>query len=79
MTAALLPKLRPSLAFTLHVRIDDRKAFARAAVKQAVADGIDEDAARVSSRDLGWCATMLFDPGTSPDGCTLLDSSTETA
>ena len=71
-------------AFTLHLRVTDRTALHAAAMTRAVADGMSRgDAYRVLGTkrrpDVPACLTMLFDPGLSPDGTEILDSTAEGA
>ena len=59
---------------SLHLRVHDVRAFARAAQHRAIADGIVETLkeareAGYSQRDLGACALILLDPGLPPPGC----------
>lgn len=64
---------RPMIEVSLLLTVHDPEAFAAAARKQAVADGITpEDAAEEYTADnLRACAQMLFDPGISPPGCSI--------
>lgn len=69
------------VAVTLHLTIHDAKDFRQAAYERALEDGLDEDDAKTfldpEGKHLGECAVMLFDPGMSPQGCSIVDSSTE--
>ena len=64
---------------SIYFRVTDRKAFIRAARKQAIADkaarNMKEAAELVD--DVSSAARWLFDPGVSPDGCEILDSTCE--
>ena len=68
-----------SVSVTLYLTVDDAEAFAQAAVARAIEEGVDaDDAASTYTADaLTDCARMLFDPGISPPGCEILDSSAE--
>ena len=70
----------PTVDVTISLRIHDVRAFVKAARKQAIAEGIDPEEARTTYKatDLGACAVMLLDPGTSPSGSEILESSSET-
>lgn len=67
---------------TIAVRVHDARAFARAAQRRAIDDGIAGSLREArengySVRDLSACAQMLFDPGISPAGCEILESSAQ--
>ena len=72
---------------TLHVSIDDPQALWDRAVQQLRADGVltsdelgDDEIGMIGTReepDLSGCLRMILDPGTSPDGMTINDSSVE--
>ena len=67
---------------TLHLQINDKQALYRAALAQMEKDGINKKDANKSLRpggaiDVGNCLRMLLDPGVSPDGCQILDSTAE--
>lgn len=68
------------ITVTIAVRVHDKKAFVRAAQKRAINDGIAKTMREAreygyNTHDLPACAQMLFDPGISPDGCEILESS----
>jgi len=69
--------VQPQVDVTLHLRVYDPYKFAAAAVAQAIKDGVDpEEAASTYTEDnLTGCARMIFDPGQSPPGCQIEDSS----
>lgn len=62
------------------LRIHDVRTFVRTARARAIDEGIDpEDARRIyRAGNLGECALMLIDPGESPDGAEILESTYET-
>lgn len=66
---------RTAWQVTLYVNVDDPRALRAAAL--AANPGQARLLGRKSRPDVGACLRMLFDPGTSPDGCRILDSSTE--
>lgn len=70
-----------SLTVSLALSIHDEHAFRQAAAERADSDGLDREESRAyldaASKSLGDCAVMIFDPGTSPPGCSILDSSSE--
>ena len=68
---------KASIEVTLSMSIHDAEAFAAAAVARAIKDGVDEQDARATYTpdDLRACAVMLLDPGVSPDGSQIEDSS----
>ncbi|MEY2161399.1 hypothetical protein [Rhodanobacter sp. FW106-PBR-LB-2-11] len=65
---------------TIAITVDDEAVFRRAAHDRALADQLgQEEAVSYLSADLtsvGQCAIMLLDPGVSPKGCSILDSTT---
>ena len=68
-----------TLTLQIHLRISDEREFRQAARDRALVDGCTaaEAATYLNKRrtSLGQCGAMLFDPGTSPDGCQILDTS----
>ena len=58
---------------TIEIEVDDAEVFAARARRQAIDEGWgrDEAALQFSAENLGACAQMIFDPGRSPDGCTI--------
>lgn len=70
-----------SHSITIEFEVHDEDAFRQAAQNRAIADGLEEaEAAAYLDEDkhsIGDCAVMLFDPGVSPDGCSILGSSGE--
>lgn len=72
---------------TISVRVYDRKALLAAALQHALTvDKLDEVSARQlltdtdedsDGVDVSACLRMLLDPGVSPDGCDIQDSSCE--
>ncbi|MGH8159259.1 MAG: hypothetical protein ACREPQ_14155 [Rhodanobacter sp.] len=71
-----------TLAVTLLIEIGDEVAFRQAAHDRALTDNLCDDEAAtyldIEETSLGQCAVMLLDPGVSPPGCSIVDSSTET-
>lgn len=68
------------IAMTLNIHIDDEAAFRAEAARIARRNMEDDDANLYLSEDefsLGECAQMIFDPGVSPDGCTIQGGQTE--
>ncbi len=70
---------RAQVQVTLHLTVNDVQAFVAAAVERAIAEGVsEEDAGKTyTSENLGACAVMLIDPGMSPPGSQIEDSSSE--
>jgi len=68
---------------TIAITVDDEAAFRRAAHDRAVADELgQEEAETYLNADLttvGECAIMLLDPGVSPNGCSILESTSNQA
>lgn len=73
---------------TLHVSIDDAQALWDRALQQMRDDGIlqgddepgEDEIEMIGTRDepdLAGCLRMVLDPGTSPDGITINDSSVD--
>lgn len=67
------------LNVTLWLRVHDKKAFVAAARARAIADGERPAEARrnYTASNLRACALALLDPGLSPPGSEILDSSAE--
>ncbi|MEY2117322.1 hypothetical protein [Rhodanobacter sp. FW106-PBR-R2A-1-13] len=68
-------------SITLFFQLHDEQAFRQAAHERALTDGLNAEEA-LSYLDpekstVGACAIMLFDPGVSPPGCSITDSSTD--
>ena len=66
---------------SIYFRVTDRKAFIRAARLQCIADKAAnnmKEAAEIID-NVSTAAHWLFDPGISPDGCEILDSTCEMA
>jgi len=63
---------------TIAIIVDDEAGFRRAAHDRAIADDLgQQEAETYLNADLttvGECAVMLLDPGVSPKGCSILDS-----
>ena len=70
-----------TIEVSVYLRVHDPKRFVAAAQYRAVEEGVDPDDAvdTYNEDDLGACARMLFDPGVSPPGCEILDSTAEEA
>jgi hypothetical protein len=66
---------------TVSLDVWDQRAFREAAYKRAMSDGLSEKEAKSYSSarktSLGQCAIMLLDPGQSPAGADIIDSSSE--
>lgn len=71
--------MRDQVTVSITIEIHDPEAFAMAALQRARDDGLDDaDLESTYSPDnLSACAIMLFDPGVSPPGCSIQDSSAE--
>lgn len=71
----------PTIGVTVDLRIYDEKAFRRAAYERGIEDGLSEEEAKEyldpDSKSLGECGQMLIDPGVSPEGTEILQSSSE--
>jgi hypothetical protein len=65
----------------IDIEVFDEKVFRQKAKERALEDGLsEEDAAGYldeECQNIGACAQMLFDPGISPDGCEIIQSSAE--
>jgi hypothetical protein len=78
---------RIDASVTIFVMIHDPQALWDRAVTQAIDDKAISDASEASNiedmigtrkePDLSGCLRMIFDPGESPDGCQIEDSSAE--
>lgn len=66
-----------ALMLQLHLDVFDEPAFRASARSRALRDGASaEQADRFTDPEktsLAACAGMLFDPGTGPDGCEILE------
>ncbi len=68
---------------SLYVRVHDKEELFKSASAQALKEGMSE--AEIGEMlkspdneiDVSACLRMIFDPGTSPAGCEILDSSCE--
>lgn len=62
--------------FHMSIQIDDEMQFRQQAADAAKASELShsEDYLDEDITSLGQCAIMLFDPGESPQGCSILDS-----
>ncbi len=69
------------VAVTVFLRVYDEERFREAAYDRAIQDGLDEETAmqykHEEEKSLSECAQMLIDPGTSPSGAEILESSSE--
>jgi hypothetical protein len=70
---------RTAWQITLHVNVWDREALYTAAKARALADGyrvrdLRETIGTKRRPDVSACLVMLLDPGTSPAGCSIEDS-----
>lgn len=70
---------RAQVQVTLNLTVSEVQAFVAAAVERAIAEGVSEEDARetYTAENLGACAVMLIDPGMSPPGSQIEDSSSE--
>lgn len=70
-----------SYTFTLYLSVHDETALRKAAETRALDDGMTpEEAAEYldeAKQSITDCIVMLFDPGESPDGCQIEQSSAE--
>lgn len=70
-------------AVSLYVRVRDKKELFKTASAQAKKDGMSDAEIKEMLKDsdnkidVSACLRMIFDPGTSPAGCEILDSSCE--
>lgn len=64
---------------TLEIEVFDKDAFRNAAIEQAKKDGLEVGPdSGFDPDDISDCAKMIFDPGVSPPGCQIEESSVET-
>lgn len=64
---------------TLDIEVFDKHAFRNAAIVQAKKDGLEVGPnSGFDPDDISDCAQMIFDPGVSPPGCKIEESSVET-
>ncbi|MBB5546527.1 hypothetical protein A8H39_00120 [Paraburkholderia fungorum] len=72
---------RASISVTIELDIHDPAAFRHAAYKRALDDNLGEDEAKeyldAEKTSLGACAIMILDPGVSPDGASIENSSSD--
>lgn len=70
-----------NVSVTVFLRVYDEKQFREAAYDRAIEDGLDEASAAQykdqEEKSLSECAQMFIDPGISPSGAEILDSSSE--
>lgn len=74
--------MRTTHQVSIYVEVSHRQALYKAALARAMADGLDKKDAESNLKSFGSidvhkCLIMLFDPGTSPDGCKILDTAVE--
>lgn len=72
---------RETISVTVHLDIYDPATFRAEAYARALKDGLDEEQAaeylNPEKMSLGQCGIMLIDPGVSPDGAQIENSSAE--
>ncbi|MGF6604758.1 hypothetical protein P3T23_009514 [Paraburkholderia sp. GAS448] len=72
---------RTSISVTIELDVHDPAAFRQVAYKRALEDGLDEEDAKEyvdpKKMSLGACAIMILDPGVSPDGADIENSSSD--
>lgn len=73
---------RTAWQVTLHVNVNDSGALWAAAQAHCIQSGMTQDDTHEilgdqSKPDIGNCLRMLLDPGTSPEGCEIVDSGAE--
>ena len=70
-----------SITFTLALKVDEESQFRQRAYEQALAEHLEDDEAKTyldsDETSLTQCAIMIFDPGVSPLGCSIQESSAE--
>lgn len=70
---------RSSVSVTIDLDVHDPAAFRRVAYNRALQDGLGEEQAKEyldrETMSLGACAIMILDPGESPDGADIENSS----
>ncbi|MEY2152333.1 hypothetical protein AB7849_15615 [Rhodanobacter sp. 115] len=90
-TPALLVEAVPSggisentameLCISICLTVHDESAFREAARDRALEDGLGDETANAyldeEQHSLGQCAIMLLDPGVSPNGCQIIDSTAD--
>lgn len=73
--------MRQAISVTLHVTVSDERALRAAAVANLIKDGMAPKGAREyrskAKYSAGDCLRVLLDPGISPPGCQIEDSSAE--
>jgi hypothetical protein len=72
--------LTTSHQVTIYVDVNDQDALFAAAMARAKEDGLEESDAQENLKPdgevhIGNCLRMLLDPGVSPPGCSIEDSS----
>lgn len=71
------------MSVTIELNVYDPKAFRTVAYERALSDGLDPDQASEyldrNKMSLGECALMILDPGTSPIGAEIENSSHDEA
>lgn len=69
------------ICVSIYLTVRDEQAFRQAAHDRALEDGLDETMAKqhlnAAASSLRDCEIMLLDPGVSPKGCEILDSTAE--
>jgi hypothetical protein len=72
---------KTGVTVSIQLTVHDEKGFRAAAYDRALADGLSPKEAKTylsgAKTSLADCAGMLIDPGTSPDGCDILGSDSE--
>jgi hypothetical protein len=72
---------RSSVSVTIELDVHDPTAFRRVAYNRALEDGLEEEQAKEyldrEKMSLGACAIMILDPGVSPDGADIENSSSD--
>ncbi|HUV97517.1 MAG TPA: hypothetical protein VMV98_08620 [Acidobacteriaceae bacterium] len=67
------------MTFSLELKVDDESALRRAAAERAGSDGLEPEQANEfldpDTKSVEDCVVMLLDPGQSPAGTSILDSS----
>lgn len=70
-----------SIKVSLFISVHDQEAFRQRAYSQALSEDLSEEDANVyldkNLTSLGDCAIMIFDPGVSPNGCDIVESTAE--
>lgn len=66
------------IRFTMEIEVYDEDALRNAAMRQASQDaGVVGAASMLGVPTLRECATILFDPGVGPNGCRIVESTSE--